>query len=47
MVGDTPATDGGAAHVGIQTYLLPGPFRPGRSGPRGLDVVLRLAGIAS
>jgi putative hydrolase of the HAD superfamily len=45
MVGDTPTTDGGAAHVGIQTYLLPGPFRPGRAGPRGLDVVLRLAGI--
>jgi HAD superfamily hydrolase (TIGR01549 family) len=47
MVGDTPTTDGGAAHVGIQTYLLPGPFRPGRAGPRGLDVVLRLAGISS
>ncbi len=46
MVGDTPATDGGAAHVGIQTYLLPGPFRPGRQGPRGLDAVLRLAGIS-
>jgi FMN phosphatase YigB (HAD superfamily) len=47
MVGDTPATDGGAAHVGIQTYLLPGPFRAGRTGPRGLDVVLRLAGISA
>jgi FMN phosphatase YigB (HAD superfamily) len=44
MVGDTPANDGGAAHVGIPTYLLPGPFRAGRDGPRGLDAVLRLAG---
>jgi HAD superfamily hydrolase (TIGR01549 family) len=47
MVGDTPATDGGAAHVGIETYLLPGPFRAGRTGPRGLDAVLRLAGVAA
>jgi FMN phosphatase YigB (HAD superfamily) len=45
MVGDTPATDGGAAKVGIATYLLPGPFRAGREGPRGLDAVLALAGI--
>ena len=44
MVGDTPSTDGGAARVGIPTYLLPGPFRPGRTGPRGLDVVPRLVG---
>ena len=46
MVGDTPSHDGGAAQVGIQTYLLPGPFRPGRAGPRGLDAVLRLVGIS-
>ena len=46
MVGDTPANDGGAAGVGIATFILPGPFRPGRTGPRGLDSVLRLAGIA-
>jgi putative hydrolase of the HAD superfamily len=46
MVGDTPAHDGGAAHVGIPTYLLPGPFRPGRPGPRGLAAVLRLADLA-
>jgi HAD superfamily hydrolase (TIGR01549 family) len=45
MVGDTPANDGGAAKVGIPTYLLPGPFDPGRRGSRGLDAVLRLAGI--
>jgi putative hydrolase of the HAD superfamily len=45
MVGDTPSHDGGAAQVGIATYLLPGPFRPGRQGPRGLDAVLRIAGI--
>jgi len=43
MVGDTPTHDGGAAHVGIATYLLPGPFRPNRPGPRGLAAVLRLA----
>lgn len=47
MVGDTPGHDGGAAHVGIQTYILPGPFRSGHRGSRGLDAVLRLAGIAS
>lgn len=47
MVGDTPANDGGAAHVGICTYILPGPFRAGRRGPRGLDAVLRLAGVLS
>ena len=43
MVGDTPAHDGGAAHVGIPTYLLPGPFRAYRPEPRGLAAVLRLA----
>jgi putative hydrolase of the HAD superfamily len=46
MVGDTPANDGGAAQVGIATFILPGPFQPGRTGPRGLDAVLRLVGIA-
>jgi FMN phosphatase YigB (HAD superfamily) len=46
MVGDTPANDGAATKVGIQTLLLPGPFQAGRSGPRGLDAVLRLAGIS-
>ena len=45
MVGDTPGHDGGAAGVGIQTYILPGPFRSGRRGSRGLDAVLRLVGI--
>jgi HAD superfamily hydrolase (TIGR01549 family) len=45
MVGDTPANDGAATKVGIPTYLLPGPFRAGREGPRGLDAVLRLAGV--
>jgi HAD superfamily hydrolase (TIGR01549 family) len=47
MVGDTPGHDGGAASVGIATYILPGPFRSGRRGVRGLDAVLRLVGIAS
>ena len=46
MVGDTPGHDGGAASVGIQTYILPGPFRSGRRESRGLDAVLRLVGIA-
>jgi putative hydrolase of the HAD superfamily len=45
MVGDTPLLDGGAADVGIPTYILPGPFRAGRRGARGLDAVLRLVGI--
>jgi putative hydrolase of the HAD superfamily len=47
MVGDTPGHDGGAASVGIATYILPGPFRSGHRGTRGLDAVLRLVGIAS
>ena len=46
MVGDTPANDGAATKVGIPTFLLPGPFQAGRSGPRGLDAVLRLAQIS-
>jgi putative hydrolase of the HAD superfamily len=46
MVGDTPGHDGGAANIGIQTYILPGPFRSGRREARGLDAVLRLVGIA-
>ncbi len=45
MVGDTPANDGGAANVGIRTYILPGPFRSGHRDSRGLDAVLRLVGI--
>ena len=39
MVGDDPATDGGAVVAGFPTYLLPRPV-PGE--PRGLDVVLDL-----
>jgi HAD superfamily hydrolase (TIGR01549 family) len=46
MIGDTPANDGAATNIGIPTLLLPGPFRAGRSGPRGLDAVLRLAEIS-
>jgi HAD superfamily hydrolase (TIGR01549 family) len=43
MVGDTPARDGAAVEVGIPTYLLPGPFKAGRAGPRGLAAVLQLS----
>ena len=46
MVGDTPSLDAVAVTVGIATYVLPGPFRAGRSGERGLDAVLRLVGIS-
>jgi FMN phosphatase YigB (HAD superfamily) len=46
MVGDTPLLDGAAAHVGIQTFILAGPFRSGHRDSRGLDAVLRLVGIA-
>jgi HAD superfamily hydrolase (TIGR01509 family) len=42
MVGDTPIPDGGALAVGMPVYLLP-LAPPG--GPRGLDGVLRLAGV--
>jgi HAD superfamily hydrolase (TIGR01493 family) len=38
MVGDDPATDGGAVRAGIATLILP-PVRPGTR--RGLDLVLR------
>jgi HAD superfamily hydrolase (TIGR01509 family) len=41
MVGDTHATDGGAARVGIRTLLLP----RGRGAVRGLDIVCRIAGV--
>jgi FMN phosphatase YigB (HAD superfamily) len=47
MVGDTPSLDAEAVKYGIATYMLPGPFRAGRSGARGLDAVLRLVGIAN
>ena len=43
MVGDRADRDGGAAEYGIATLILP-PMRV--FGPRGLDCVLRLAGIA-
>jgi HAD superfamily hydrolase (TIGR01549 family) len=41
MVGDRVDLDGGAAAVGIDTLLLPD---PPESGPRGLDVILRMLG---
>ncbi|MFR9673515.1 HAD family hydrolase [Streptomyces sp. TR02-1] len=44
MVGDVPAKDGGAAAVGIRSYVLPAGQVPGSV--RGLDAVLRLAGVA-
>ncbi|WP_069992841.1 HAD-IA family hydrolase [Streptomyces qinglanensis] len=43
MVGDHPADDGGAAAAGLRAYVLPAGASPG--GFRGLDAVLRLAGI--
>jgi FMN phosphatase YigB (HAD superfamily) len=43
MVGDNPATDGGSVAAGIPAYLV-GPEEG--DGPRGLDAVLRLAGVA-
>ncbi|MDX3094766.1 HAD hydrolase-like protein [Streptomyces sp. ME19-03-3] len=43
MVGDHPAKDGGAAGAGLRAYVLPAGAAPG--GHRGLDAVLRLAGL--
>jgi FMN phosphatase YigB (HAD superfamily) len=42
MVGDNALTDGGAIESGVRVYLLPPQHEPG---PRGLDAVLRLAGV--
>jgi FMN phosphatase YigB (HAD superfamily) len=42
MVGDRASHDGGAASLGIATYILPGPFTYGDVSPRGLGAVLRL-----
>lgn len=47
MVGDRASHDGAAAAVGIASYIFPGPFQEGARGPRGLDAVLRLVGIAA
>ena len=47
MVGDTPATTAAPRRSGSRPISCPGPFRPGRAGPRGLDAVLHLAGISS
>jgi HAD superfamily hydrolase (TIGR01549 family) len=43
MVGDNALTDGGAIESGVRVYLLPAQHEPG---PRGLDAVLRLTGVA-
>lgn len=43
MVGDTPASDGAAATVGMRVHLLPRGGELARY--RGLDAVLRLAGV--
>lgn len=40
MVGDTPASDGGAAALGMRAYILPATGSMARR--RGLDAVLRL-----
>lgn len=42
MVGDRASHDGAAAAVGIPTLILPPP--PAELAPRGLDLVLRMAG---
>jgi HAD superfamily hydrolase (TIGR01493 family) len=44
MVGDNALTDGGAIESGVRVYLLPAQHTPG---PRGLDAVLRLAGVTA
>ena len=44
MVGDNSVPDSGALGVGMPVYLLP--LAP-PNGPRGLDAVLRLAGVAA
>jgi HAD superfamily hydrolase (TIGR01549 family) len=44
MVGDNALTDGGAIESGVRVYLLPAQHAPG---PRGLEAVLRLVGLAS
>lgn len=46
MVGDRASHDGGAATLGIATYILPGPFTYGDTSARGLDAALRLVGAA-
>jgi hypothetical protein len=43
MVGDNPITDGGSIAAGIPAYLV---SQMGTDGHRGLDAVLRLAGVA-
>ncbi|MET7312190.1 HAD-IA family hydrolase [Streptomyces sp. NPDC005571] len=45
MVGDHPAKDGGAVGAGLRSYILPAGAAPGSH--RGLDAVLRLAGLVS
>ncbi|MFC8257732.1 HAD family hydrolase [Streptomyces sp. NPDC057291] len=45
MVGDHPAKDGGAVGAGLRSCVLPAGAAPGSH--RGLDAVLRLAGLVS
>lgn len=44
-VGDRPSHDCAPVAMGVATYVFGGPFPAGKTGPRGLDAVLRLAGI--
>jgi putative hydrolase of the HAD superfamily len=44
MIGDNPITDGGSITAGIPAYLV---SHECGDGPRGLDAVLRLAGVAT
>jgi HAD superfamily hydrolase (TIGR01549 family) len=44
-VGDRASHDAAPVALGVATYIFGGPFPAGRTGPRGLDAVLRLAGV--
>jgi HAD superfamily hydrolase (TIGR01549 family) len=46
-VGDRPTHDGAPVALGVATYIFGGPFPAGQTGPRGLDAVLRLVGVAA
>jgi HAD superfamily hydrolase (TIGR01549 family) len=44
-VGDRASHDAAPVAIGVATYIFGGPFPAGRTGPRGLDAVLRLVGV--
>ena len=47
MVGDRASHDGGAAAIGIATFILPSLGHTSSVRPRGLDAVLRLVGTSA